>query len=136
MHEYSIALRISGTELNPVEITTNLELIPTQVRNRGERRSDKSNWAESMWEYAARGNGETFWSSLEEGLDALLLDFQRRIDAVRHYQKTFDVALWCGHFSSSFDGGPLLSPALLKRLGEFGVALYIDTYFFEEPNLG
>jgi hypothetical protein len=106
------------------------------VRNRGELRSDKSTWAESIWEYAVPANGETLWSSLEEGLNALLLDFQHRIDPVRHYQKTFHVALWCGHFSSSFDGGPMLPPTLLKRLAEFGVELYIDTYFSKASNTG
>jgi hypothetical protein len=42
------------------------------------------------------------------------------------------VILWCGHFQSSFDGGPTLSPELLKQLGEFEVELFIDNYFSEE----
>jgi len=36
---------------------------------------------------------------------------------------------WCGHFQSGFDGGPTLTPDLLRRLGEFGADLFIDNYF-------
>jgi hypothetical protein len=115
MHEYSVALRISGPNLNPAEVTAKLGLIPTQVRTAGERRSDDSVWEESMWEYATLS--ETMWSSLEEGLKALLSAFQTRIEALRIYQKDFQVILWCGHFSSSFDGGPTLSSAILQTVG-------------------
>lgn len=40
----------------------------------------------------------------------------------------FDLVWWCGHFQSSFDGGPMISPSLLTRLGEFGVLLFIDQF--------
>jgi hypothetical protein len=36
--------------------------------------------------------------------------------------------LWCGHFSSSFGGGPTLSPQILRVLADFGVELILDTY--------
>ena len=35
---------------------------------------------------------------------------------------------WCGHIQSSFNGGPTLSAALMKRIGEIGVPLSIDDY--------
>jgi hypothetical protein len=87
-----------------------------------------------MWEYAVLTENGPAWSSLEEGLKALLSVFQPRVEALRHLQKTFQVILWCGHFSSSFDGGPTLSPPLLKQLADFGVELYLDTYLSEELN--
>jgi hypothetical protein len=88
-----------------------------------------------MWEFSALPKISILWSSLDEGLLALLAAFQHRRDAIRHYQKTFQVTLWCGHFSSSFDGGPNLSVPLLKQLGNFGVELYIDTYFSAESKV-
>ena len=39
-----------------------------------------------------------------------------------------NVSIWCGHFSSSFDGGPRLSEKILKALGDLGLPLWIDTY--------
>jgi hypothetical protein len=32
-------------------------------------------------------------------------------------------------FSASFDGGPTLSPELLRELADFGVPVFIDNYF-------
>jgi hypothetical protein len=129
MHEYSVALRISGTKLDPTEVTMRLHLTPTQVRIAGQPRpGGKSAWDESMWEFEVRPDGKTAWPSLEEGLRTLLSSFQSLHETREHYQREFHVFLWCGHFSSSFDGGPALSSTLLKQLGDFGVELHLDTY--------
>jgi hypothetical protein len=132
MHEYSVALRISGATLDPTEVTTRLGLTPTQVRTAGQPRSDKSVWDESMWEYEVRPKGRIDWSSLGEGLETVLAVFDSRNEIVRHYQSSFHVFLWCGHFSSSFAGGPTFSPSLLKQLGDFGVELVLDTHFVND----
>jgi hypothetical protein len=132
MHEYSVALRISGAKLDPTEVTARLGLTASQVRTAGQPRSDKSVWDESMWEYEVRPKGKTDWASLGEGLEMVLAVFQSRTEVVRHYQSGFHVFLWCGHFSSSFDGGPTFSPSLLKQLGEFGVELVLDTHFVDD----
>jgi hypothetical protein len=133
MHEYSVALRLSGANLDPTEVTARLGLTPTQVRIAGQRRpGGKSEWDESMWEYEVRPDGKTYWSSLEEGLMALIPAFRSSNQILEHYRRNVHVFLWCGHFFSSFGGGPTLSSALLKQLGEFGVELYLDT-FFSEP---
>ena len=132
MHEYSVALRINGAKLDPTEVTTRLGLTPTQVRTAGQLRSDKSVWNESMWEYEVRPKGKTYWASLGEGLETVLGAFESRIATVQHYQSASHVFLWCGHFSSSFSGGPTFSPSLLKQLGEFGVELVLDTHFVDD----
>lgn len=43
----------------------------------------------------------------------------------------FDAVWWCGHFQSSFDGGPELPAELLTEIGSYGIPLYIDNYFNE-----
>jgi hypothetical protein len=73
-------------------------------------------------------------AALEEGLQAILLMFVSHHRVLREYQQRFKVFLFCGHFTSSFDGGPTLSPALLERLGEFGIELFLDTYCCDEPS--
>jgi hypothetical protein len=133
MHEYSVALRISGVKLDPAEVTARLGLAPTQVRMTGQPRpGSKSVWDEAMWEYEVWSDGRAAWPSLEEGLKTLLSAFLSLNEALEHYKRSFHVFLWCGHFSASFDGGPTFSSALLKQLGDFGVELYLDTYFSEE----
>jgi hypothetical protein len=83
-----------------------------------------------MWGYSAYPtNRPKNWDSLEEGLSALLNIFMPLKKKIAEYAEKYDVNLWCGHFTSSFDGGPTLSPEILKKLGDFGVELFLDTYF-------
>lgn len=132
MHEYTAALRVSGERLDIPNVTQALGLQPTHVVLVGEPQhrgpAKKSVWS---FEVFPRAGGE--WESLEDALASLMTAFTGRGSVVRQLQKEFEVYFWCGHFSSSFDGGPTLSPDLLRRLGEFGVELRIDNYF-SKPN--
>lgn len=137
MHTYLVSLRISGNGLDPSTITSELGIDPTQVRTKGQPRGPKSVWDESMWEYEAKPtNGEREWRSLEHGLNAILSTFASRQRTLREYQQRFKVFLFCGHFTSSFAGGPTLSPSMLEKLGEFGVELFLDTHCTEDSASG
>jgi hypothetical protein len=136
MHNYSVALRICGKDLDLAEVSATLKLNPTQTRLIGQPRSPKSVWLESMWEYEARpGEDKIFWNSLEDGLRQVVAVFVSRKSGLRKYQRRFKVFLWCGHFSSSFDGGPTLSPTMLKALSGLGVQLILETHFSGEPSV-
>ena len=90
-----------------------------------------------MWEYEvlpSNKKSKSEWSSLEEGLAEILLTFRTHKRMLRQFQRRFKVCLFCGHFSSSFDGGPTLSPSLLRQLGDFGVELFLDTYFSDDSS--
>ena len=137
MHSYLVALRISGPTLDVADVTAKLSLKPSQTRIAGQSRpGGKSVWDESMWEYEVRPNrnSKRDWSSLEPGLTKIVSAFRSRKRLLRNYQRRFKVFLWRGHFSSSFGGGPTLSPKMLKALGDFGVELILDTHFSDEPN--
>ena len=82
-----------------------------------------------MWAFDVLDPEGAEWTSLSDGLSALLQQFQPIQDRLRAYAVEDALCIWCGHFSSSFDGGPVLSPVLLKALGEFGAELVLDTYF-------
>ena len=130
MHSYLVSLRISGQTLKPSTITSELGMEPTQIRIKGQPRpGGGSTWDESLWEYEAKASdGRPDWHSLEEGLQTLVSAFASRQTTLREYQQRFKVSLFCGHFTSSFDGGPTLSPSLLEVLADFGVELFLDTY--------
>lgn len=135
MHTYSVALRISGTDIDLAEVSDTLKLKPSQTRTMGQPR-DSSNfvWPESMWEYEVRPSGSNeLWDSLEDGLETLIATFASRVPQLRSYQRGSKVFLWCGHYSSSFGGGPMLSPRILNALGGFGVELMLETYVSDEP---
>ena len=128
MHEYMVELRISGPTLHPDDVTRDLGIVPTQTRFKGERRDEKSLWGEGMWAIAVQPPSGESWISLEDGLRSLLELIGPKRSGILAYSASNKVYLWCGHFSSSFDGGPTLSSGLLKSLGEFGVELILDTY--------
>ena len=132
MHEYSVALRISGTDVVPAQITQALGLEPSIVRHVGERRSETTVWTEALWGYTGfPSDAQSLWASLEDGLTFLLDRLEPVHSQIADYKQRYDIVFWCGHFQSSFDGGPTLSATLLRRLADFGVELYIDNYFSE-----
>ena len=128
MHTYTVSLRISSPALDVTQVTKELTLAPTQTRQVGERKSADTVWDKALWELEVFPKRRSDWDSLEVGLDALLKIFVPRAKALHDFGKKHDVFIWCGHFSSSFDGGPHLSAQILKALGDFGVPLRLDTY--------
>jgi hypothetical protein len=130
MHEYTIELRISGTELVPGTITQALGLEPSLVRQVGERRGEGKVWDQALWGYNGfSADTSKSWASLEDGLTFLLDRLEPVRSEIEKYIQKYDAVWWCGHLQSSFDGGPTLSAKLMRRLADFGVELYIDSYF-------
>jgi hypothetical protein len=134
MHSYNVEFRIwsEKEDIDLESITNTLCIHPTNTRQRGEPKSPTRVFTESMWGYDVDPGKK--WDSLEEALASLLKVLMPLKDKIMKYNTKYDVILWCGHFTSSFDGGPSFSPKLLKNLGEFGVELYIDTYCSEDPD--
>ena len=132
MHEYTVEFRILGKDLVPAVITDELGLEPALIRNVGERRDSKTRWEEALWAYDGYpgASSDRTWSSLEDGLRFVLDKLWPVKDKIESYKPRFRLILWCGHFYSSFNGGPTLSPALLRLLGEFGVELFIDNHSY------
>ena len=136
MHTYSVQFRISGKDMSPDEVTRRLGLEPNQVRIAGERRSANQVRTESLWSYdggTASAEAAREWTSLEDGVRYVLERLLPKRDLIQEYAKSHNAVWWCGHFQSSFDGGPTLSASLLRLLADFGVPLFIDNYFREDP---
>jgi hypothetical protein len=128
MHEYTVELRIVGPTLDPDEVTAAIKISPTQIRRKGEQRSNHSVWPDNMWAFDAKPENGIHWDSLEEGLNSLLMTLGPLKAQLHSYLPANDVFIWCGHFTDSFDGGPIFSPTQLKSLGDFGVKLILETY--------
>lgn len=129
-HTYSVEFRILGKDLDPSVITKELGLDPCQVRKAGTRKGSKV-YEQAMW--AFDGNAEeSEWETLEKGLAFVLDELWPQKSKIGSMKSKYELIWWCGHFQNSNDGGPTLSPELLKRLGEFGVPLFIDNYFSED----
>ena len=127
LHQYSVALRITGDDLDPRAVTELLKVEPAQSWKKGEDPRPRSKTA--GWEYRLEPVDARFWKSMEDGLNAVLDKLEPRKEAIQRMVATNKVLWWIGHFQTSLDGGPLLSARMLRRLGEFGIALHIDNYF-------
>ena len=131
MHEYTVELRIYGRDLNITSVTEQSGLEPSLVRKVGDRRSETLQWDEAMWAYNGfpqSAEGVT-WPSLEEGLSFLLARLQPLKDILETYKSEQKIILWCGHFQSDSNASTTLSAEILKKLGDFGVELFIDNYY-------
>lgn len=132
-HDYTVELRFSGDTLDPLEISRHLGLQPSTLGAGLSARSKGKAWT-PMWGY----NGHDLigfqpeWPSLERGLRFLLVRLTPLRGALVKLSTEFKGIWWCGHFQSSFDGGPTLSPSLLRDLASFEIPLYLDNYLSED----
>lgn len=134
-HRYTVELRIMSVGLEPDQITKQLGIHPSHSRNAGARTDRSGQKSKGVWGYsgkAAAGSEQAEWDSLEEGIVALIEELTPHLSAVHQLKERYEVVWWCGHFQSSFDGGPWFSVPFLQRLAAFGVPLFIDNYFSEE----
>lgn len=130
-HIYTVEFRICSEALDPLAVTEELGLTPSSIRTPGVLRSD-GRVLDGEWVFNGVSPGEARkieWDSLENGLTFVMDKLWSRREAIARYQSRARVIWWCGNFQTGFDGGPLLSASLLSKLGDFGVALFIDNYF-------
>ena len=136
-HVYTVELRFSDDQLEPSKISDRLNLHPSKalgpVQNQLRRRKLRPYWAYN-------GQGEigfqSEWTCLEDGFQFLLNCLSSRKSEVIALARQFDGLWWCGHFQSSFDGGPTLSAKLLAELGSYEIPISIDNYFSDESDEG
>ncbi len=127
-HIYRVELRVYARDLIPERITERTRLQPYHVRVAGSRTGRKVH-RDGMWGFAGEPGRSHEWNSLEDGLSFVLDALGKAHEDLRRCIGNAEMIWWCGHFQSSFDGGPTLSAELLGRLAEFGASLYIDNYF-------
>ena len=132
-HIYTVELRFFGDQLEPSEISALLNLHPS-----GTFRHSQNQFAirkrRPYWAYNGQGaeGFQSEWSCLEEGLEFLINSLNTRKAEIIALAHQFDGLWWCGHFQTSFDGGPMLSPKLLTAIGSFEIPLSIDNYFSDK----
>lgn len=139
MHSYTVSLRIESAGLDASRITRELGLTPTQTRFVGQRRGPNNTWEKALWEFEVPAEKSDVapenwpdwpqWASLEKAFEKLLAILSPLGATVQSYRPQHDVYFFVGHFSSSFDGGPQLSAEILKTLGDFGIRIYMNTFF-------
>lgn len=128
-HTYTVELRFSGKNLEPDIITQYLNLQPVQVFVDFNSKSNRI----PFWSYNGEGENDfqREWELLEQGLYFLIRYLRPIRKKIVYISNSYQGVWWCGHFQTSFDGGPTLSPKILKEISSFNIPLYIDNYFSE-----
>jgi len=131
-HRYSVQFRISG-DIVPDEITQRIGLQPNETRIAGSVLHGRM-LEKSLWSYSGAPDGIYVqeWERLEDGILHLLGKLLPKKELIEYYVENHDTVFWCGHFQSSFDGGPTISKSLLSSLASFGVPVFIDNYFSDD----
>jgi Domain of unknown function (DUF4279) len=136
MHTYTVEFRVEGLKLDPLKITSELNLEPCQVRNFTDVKSiGTGRVRNNMWSYDGFSSSDVRlkdWDSLEAGLLHVLKSLSSKKELIANLAIHYKVYWWCGHFQSGFNGGPRFSPALLTQLADFGVELILENYFHEK----
>jgi Domain of unknown function (DUF4279) len=132
MHRYLVELNIAGDSIEEQEVSRLLGRPATRFFAKGQRRSPTSVWEWSIWSFEVLPPDARDWASLEDGLTCLLQELMPSKEAVAELAIICEVSVYCGHFYSSFGGGPTLSPKVLGLLAQFGVKLSISNYWSEE----
>jgi len=133
-HSYTVELRFTGDNLDPAELTRRLNLQAHNTLSASDAAAPERK-RRPFWAYNGHCEDgfQPQWHSLEAGLSLLLRHLIPRRAAVIDVSKSFEGIWWCGHFQTSFDGGPTLSARVLAEIASFGLPLAIDNYFADEP---
>ena len=131
-HTYLVELRFFGDLLDPSEVSSILGLQPSLYSSHEEPLLNRKR--RPFWGYNGIEHPEfqAEWLSLEDGLAFVAGRLSALKSEVVQLSKRFDGLWWCGHFQTSFDGGPTLSPQILAEVASFGCPLYLDNYFSSE----
>ena len=133
MHVYSVALLITGEEMDEAEISRKLGLQCTVFRRKGEAMGPKRRREHFVWEfivYLSPDNPD--WPSLEDGLRCLAEKLLPLKNTLSELRQRYSTDAYCGHFGSGFGGGPSISPDTLRLLADLGLTLTIKTYWSED----
>ncbi|MBV9573780.1 MAG: DUF4279 domain-containing protein [Acidobacteriales bacterium] len=132
VHSYLVELTIAGDSIDELALSQQIGLEATRFFKKGEERSPGRIMERSLWSLEVLPDNGKEWLSLEEGLMCLVGKLTPARNHLKELAAEYDVFISCGHFYSSFGGGPTLSPKMLELLAQFGVSLRISDYWGEE----
>ena len=129
-HTYSAEFRLYGELLDPLEVSSIIGLQATTWSN-GELIGKRQRLP--FWGYNGCDDPQfqAEWQSLEDALALVSRRLKPYRSIIADLSGRFHGIWWCGHFQSSFDGGPTLSPRVLADVASFGCPLYIDNYYHD-----
>lgn len=120
---------MSGESLDTAALTSRTGLQPDNTHTKGDRKSDRLMWSDSLWEISSN---LPISADLGAQIDELLSRIAPVIADIRK-SATPDTKIffWCAHYTDARDGfcgGPTLDARLLSKVGELGIDTALQTY--------
>lgn len=125
-HKYSVALRVTGPDLDYDEVTELLGLEPTQKAYSGE-----GGWDRNMWSHTVAAAESEDINVLIRRLVGTLNDRRLKFFMVR---ERFDCCVWCSVFHRSEEMGVCLDPETVEAVQKLNVRLCFMGYRVIEPD--
>lgn len=129
IHQYEASFRVSGERLDIQALTALTRMQPDNTHMKGDRKSDRLVWSDSLWEISSR---LPLTSDLGSHLKELISRIEPVISEIRRsVNSDSKIFFWCAHYTDAHDGfcgGPTLDARLLSKIGELGIALSLQTY--------
>ena len=124
---FRASLGIWGEELRPDEITSQLDLKPTRIHIRGEKKSSRVPlvWKDSYWSLDCPIDSE---NDPSDHLRWLLDMLEPKAAMVKEISARFRVEIWCGFSSESGQGGFKMDAITLQRIANLGIPMTLDLY--------
>ncbi len=136
MHKYTVELRFSSKVVDLNKISSFLNIEPREIFYIKKRNKLDSSKPTQIWAYSGTDEIDYRfeWDSLQEGLEFLFKKLQSKKAKIVELSNEFNGIWWCGHFQSSFDGGPRLTADFLAELASYKIPLYLDNYFSSDDD--
>jgi hypothetical protein len=125
---FKVTLRIIITTLDPDRISAMLNLTPTKVGKRGQRKGRTSaNWEHHFWLLDALSSDDV---PFEDQIPLILDQLESHLDDFRRLTTTEGVEadLFLGFSSDNGQGGAYFTPALLRRIADLSLGTTLDLY--------
>jgi hypothetical protein len=122
-----VALWIGGDMLRPEEISTLLDLQPSQTGLKGEGFGAR-NVSVRHTSFWLLNSPLSVHAPLTDHLNWLLEVIDPKLDSINSLVRKWKVEIFCGFSSESGQGGVTFDPNLLRRLAQLGVPLVLDLY--------
>lgn len=124
----SAAFCAHSDTLSPEQMEAIIELPPTRSHRIGEPRSKRTNRGAYDQHYYSIQSTISDSEPLDKHIEEILSMLERRMDRVKQLASEASLSLFCGFSSGNGQGGFVLSPLLLSRLAELGLAVVLDLY--------
>lgn len=128
-HQYEASFSVSGDIPDLQALTKLTGIQPDNTHIKGQRKSDRLIWSDSLWEISSK---QPLTTELEDQIRELISRVEPFVAGIRRLVgDDAKILFWCAHYTDADDGfcgGPALSAQVLSKMGSLGIDFVLQTY--------